>query len=192
MKPTPFKTIEEALDAYETSEEFRDALVDDLHSGRKRFSLLGTYELMEACDINVGSDDGISPGMSNEGFCISLKPSNRRAFLRDDELNWKAVYTYRITGKNGRKIRFQSWHGMGGVCEYVKGPYLYRSRKGSRERMLKIYAPKPKDTIGTVTKRGNYTQIRYTAEEARQKFGGSLFIVGNIAKMIQQNQEEEE
>ena len=58
--------------------------------------------------------------------------------------------------------------------------------------MLKDYTPKPKDTIGTVTKRGRYTHIRYTAEEARQKFGGSLFIVGNIAKMIQQNQEEEE
>ncbi len=62
------------------------------------------------------------------GFCISQVPSDRVAFKNSDS-GWAFIYTYRISGKNRRTIRFRSEHGDGGVCDSCVGPYVYRRQK---------------------------------------------------------------
>ena len=116
-QPNPFQTIKEANDFFPTAAEFRLALVDDVHFGEKRFSNLDSKELLQACGVESGV---------NGDFCISQVPSNYAAFKRGDESGWTFIYTYRIQGRNRRKIRFTTKHGDGGVCESCEGPYIYR------------------------------------------------------------------
>ncbi len=122
-KSNQFETIKEAKDFFPTAAEFRLALVDDVHFGENRFSKLDSKELLQAC--------GIEPGEIGD-FCISQVPSNYAAFKRGAESGWNLIYTYRIHGRNRRKIRFTTMHGDGGMCESCEGPYIYQRAKAHR------------------------------------------------------------
>ncbi len=120
-----FDTIDEAIIEFSTPEEFRVALVDDVHFKGGRFDRIGPRDLLEACGVEIGS---------NDAFCLSEVPSNRAAFNRGDETGWTRDCTYRIPGKNRRTIRFFSRHGEGGVCEGCEGPYIYTRSKILRQK----------------------------------------------------------
>lgn len=111
-----FQTIEEAQAAFPSPEEFRFALVDDVHSGTGRFDDLEPMELLKACGVDVGNIDK---------FCLSQVCTDRRAMLAGRDTDWRYRYTYRIVGKGRRSVRFQTEHGDGGVCESIEGPYIY-------------------------------------------------------------------
>lgn len=119
MSSSPFKTIEEAKVAYPTPKELRFALVDDIHSGEGRFKNIPPLELLESCGVDVGNIDE---------FCLSQVPTDRRAMLAGKETGWRYRYTYKITGKNRRSVRFQTEHGCGGLCERAVGPYIFRRK----------------------------------------------------------------
>jgi len=116
MPPTPFKTIAEAKTAYPTAAEFRIALVDYVHFAQNRLKDIPPLQLLEACGVDVGNIDE---------FCLSQVPNDRRVMLAGKETGWRFRYTYKITGKNRRSVRFQTEHGCGGKCEEVIGPYIY-------------------------------------------------------------------
>jgi hypothetical protein len=115
----PFENLAEAISEFPNPGNFRSALVDDVHFNRGRFALLPPRELLEGCDVAIGSLDV---------FCLSQVPSNRAAFKSGDS-GWSFIYTYRIPGRNRRTIRFRSEHGDGGVCDSCVGPYIYRRPK---------------------------------------------------------------
>jgi hypothetical protein len=111
-----FQNLAEAVSEFPKANDFRSALVDDVHFHEGRFAMLSPRELLDGCGVEVGSMDG---------FCISQVPSDRLAFKNSDS-GWSYIYTYRIQGKNRRAIRFKSEHGDGGVCDSCVGPYIYR------------------------------------------------------------------
>ena len=127
MKPKviskAFDTIDEAQAAFPTPEQFRIALVDEVHFGGRRFVGLKARDLMDACGIRIGDVDE---------FCLSQVPSNWRKF-RAGDTGWSFIYTYRILGKNRCTVRFKSEHGDGGVCDSCIGPYLYRRKLRSKK-----------------------------------------------------------
>ena len=71
----PFENLAEAISEFPNPGNFRSALVDDVHFNRGRFALLSPRELLEGCDVAIGSLDD---------FCISQVPSNRTAFKNSD------------------------------------------------------------------------------------------------------------
>jgi hypothetical protein len=111
-----FSSIEEAQAAFPSPAEFRVALAEDVHSDAGRFNTLKPMDLLQACGVDVGNIDE---------FCLSQVCTDRRAMRAGRDMDWRYRYTYRISGKNRRSIRFQTEHGDGGVCEHIEGPYIY-------------------------------------------------------------------
>lgn len=118
-----FKSIEEAQTAFPDQQQFRLALVDDVHDKTELFSLIPSRDLLEACGVEAGDMDD---------FCISQVPSNRAAMNRGDDFGWYFIYTYKIEGKKRRKIYFKTEHGCGGRFQGCDGP-LTRIRKPSKK-----------------------------------------------------------
>jgi len=121
--PMKLKSIEEAQTAFPDQEQFRLALVDDVHDNTELFSLIPPLDLLEACGAEAGEMDD---------FCISQVPSSRAAMNRGDSFGWYFIYTYKIEGKKRRKIYFKTEHGCGGVMDNCDGP-LTRIIKPSKK-----------------------------------------------------------
>lgn len=110
-----YTSIKEAQAAFPDPQQFRLALVDDVHDKTDFFSLIPPRDLLEACGAVAGYMDD---------FCISQVPSSRAAMNRGDSFGWYFIYTYKIEGRKRRKIYFKTQHGCGGRLDDCDGPLI--------------------------------------------------------------------